>query len=782
MPTLFVQRQRHLSKLITVPGLCLLLAMFSGCPVTERNAATPSGFTGVIGRTLQESIPDWPDPVMPPKGSPNVLIWLLDDAGYAHFSNYGSRIETPTVEKLAAEGLVYTDFHSIPLCSPARAALLAGRNHHSVAMGSHIMSSAGFPGYNGDIPKSTASIAKILRNEGYATFALGKWDQTKPTAASVAGPFDTWPSGQGFERFYGFLGPEAHHFSPSLWSDHSPIAAAEDKPDYFLTTDLADKAIEYISGLRATAPGKPFLMYWATGAVHAPHHAPRQYIEKYDEVFAVGWDVIREETLARQIAAGLVPANTRLSPPHPEVPRWNSLSEPERRLYARQMAAFAGQLDHADRQFGRIVALLDSLGELDNTIIIITSDNGASGEGGMTGLHNEMLSLNGKNTTFEQNNRFYNQWGGPNTANHFHTGWGMAGNTPFPFFKHHIDGGGTHVPLIIHWPTGIKKTGVRSQYHHIIDIVPTILDAIGIQPPATIDGVPQKPFDGMSLAYSFDNPNARARRTTQYYEIWGNRGIYKDGWKAATIHNDIMPWQPPIPDKLENDVWRLYHVAQDFSQSTDLAASHPEKLKELQAAWEVEAQKYGVYPIDPNRRARTVANINRSGRKEKRIEYARQGAQRIPEALSPPVKNRSHTITADIEVENGPATQGVLATTGGITGGYALYVKDGRPTYIYNLLNEKLFYVRSSRAIPSGRSEIKMRFDKNKANNGGIASLFINGDKVGSTEIEATVRNIFSIEDGFDIGIDDGSSVTPEYTPPFSFNGHIERVVFELDD
>ena len=495
---------RRLHGVVLVVTLALVYACDGAGPAADTIA--DSGFDGVIGRTLPESVPDWPDPVTAPEGAPNVVIWLLDDAGYAHFSPYGSPIETPTIERLAADGLTFTDFHSIPLCSPARAALLAGRNHHSIAMGSHIMSTAGFPGYNGDIPRSAASIGRILRDAGFATFAIGKWDQTKPTAASVAGPFDSWPSGQGFDRFYGFIGADAHHFAPSLWSDHTPVSPAEHREDYFLTTDLADNAIDFITGLRATAPDKPFLLYWSTGAVHAPHHAPRDFIEKYDSVFEIGWDAVREDTLQRQIEAGIVPPGTRLAPPHDEVPRWAALSNEERRLYARQMAAFAGQLEHADRQFGRVVDLLESLGELDNTIIIVTSDNGASGEGGMTGLHNEILSLNGVKASFEANNRFYDEWGGPNTVNHFHTGWGMAGNTPFPYFKHHVDGGGTHVPLIVHWPDRIQEPGVRKQYHHIIDIVPTILDALGVDVPSTVGGVEQQAFDGISMMYALATP------------------------------------------------------------------------------------------------------------------------------------------------------------------------------------------------------------------------------------------------------------------------------------
>lgn len=742
--------------------------------------ATPE-FPGTIGRTLPESVAAWPEPVRAPDNAPNVLIWLIDDAGYAHLEPYGSLIETPTVTQLAGNGLTYSDFHSIPLCSPARAALLAGRNHHSIAMGSHVMSPAGFPGYFGRIPKSAASIATILRNVGYATFALGKWDQTPPTEASVAGPFVRWPSGQGFDRFYGFLGAETDHFGPALWADHTPVSPAKDNPDYFLTTDLADKAIGFIGGLRAIDPDKPFFLYFSTGAVHSPHHAPRDYIDKYDGVFDLGWDAMRERALQHQLDTGIVPAGTELSPPHPEIPRWDDLAAEERRLYSRQMAAFAGQLEHADRQFGRIVELLKTMGELDNTIIIVTSDNGSSAEGGMAGLHNFMLSINSKTTTFERNNRYYDEWGGPETSNIFHAGWAMAGNAPFPFFKHQVDGGGTHVPLIVHWPERIPEAGVRRQFHHIIDIVPTLLDTMNVEAPGIIDGVPQLPFDGVSMAYTFDDADAESRRTSQYFEIWGNRGMYLDGWRSATIHNDIMPWERPVPGNLEDDVWRLFHVAEDFGMANDLAAAVPEKLEELHAAWSVEAEKYGVYPVDPDRRTRMIAQANKSGRKESRIEYDRLGAQRIPEALAPPVKNKSFAITASLDSAESVDLNGVIATHGGMTGGYALYVSDGVPSFVFNLYNENRYYVRSERRLPAGPVELRFRFSKNADNNGGVGTLLIDGREVGSASIPETTNNLFALGEGFDVGRDEGTSVTPEYAPPFEFNGAIDRVVFDLD-
>lgn len=755
----------------------------SEAPVAE---ATPNtsreNFEGIIGKTRDESVPAWPERPHPPENAPNVIIWLLDDAGFASLEPYGGLTRTPTLDHLAKRGLTYTDFHSIPLCSPARAALLAGRNHHSIAMGSHIMSPAGYPGYNGRIPKSAASVAKLLQQSGYATYAIGKWDQTPVTEASVAGPFDSWPSGQGFERFYGFLGGEAHHFEPSLWSDHTPITPDEGDSDYFLTTDMADKAIEFVGGLRAVDQKKPFMLYWSTGAVHAPHHAPRPYIDKYEGSFDEGWDKARDRIHQRQLELGLLPEGTQLSPKRPEIPDWADLSSEEQRLYARQMQAFAGQLDHADEQFGRIVQFLERTGELQNTIIIVTSDNGASAEGGMAGLHNEAMSLNGVKPTFESTKRFYDAWGGPDTVNHFHAGWGMAGNTPFPFYKHQVDGGGTHVPLIVFWPERIKSSGIRTQYHHIIDIAPTILEAAGIDPPGVVDGVRQLPLDGISMIYTFDDEDAEERRTAQYYEIWGNRGMYKDGWKASTIHNNIMPWERPVPGNLEDDVWRLYHVDADFSQSVDLAAERPDKLKELQEAWAVEADKYGVYPLDPDRRTRFIAAMNKSGRKEEVIRYFPEGAFRIPEAMSPPVKNRSFRIRARLNMPADMPGEGIIVTSGGVTGGYAIYLEDGFPVYVHNLYNERHFYVRGTERVPAGKSTLEFRFDKNEDNNGGSGSFLLDGVEIGRGQIDETTRNSFSIEDGFDIGRDEGSPVTKDYTPPFAFSGTIEDVVFDFSE
>ena len=738
-------------------------------------------FPGRAAKTPTGSMPAWPVRRKPRLDAPNILIWLLDDAGFAHLEPYGGLVETPTVARVADAGLIFSNFHSVPLCSPARAALLAGRNHHSVSMGSHVMSPAGYPGYNSRIPPSAGSLAAVLQQEGYATYALGKWDQTPVVESGPAGPFDSWPSGQGFDHFYGFLGGEASHFYPNLWRDHTPVAPHENNPDYFLTEDLADQAIAYLSALRSTRPDTPFFMYWATGAVHAPHQAPKEYIERYEGEYAQGWDSAREQILGNQIEIGIAPEGTRLAPKPVLVEEWSNLNERERALYARQMEAFAAQLTHADEQFGRILQFLEEEGELDNTIIVVTSDNGASGEGGMHGLHNEALSFNSQQRSFEAHYRFLEEWGGPETTNHFHAGWGMAGNTPFPFFKHHSDLGGTRVPMIIAWPGQIEERGIRDQYHHIIDVMPTILSLAGVDAPETLHGVQQQPLDGVDMSYAITGFDLPSRRNRQYFEIWGNRAIYDRGWLAVTIHNNIMPWQVPNTADPADDVWRLYNLIKDFSASRDLAAEQPEKLTELKELWGEEAEQYGVFPLDPNRRARFIAAMNKSGPKGNIIRYPGSGVHHIPEALSPPVKRRSHEIVVRLTHGYG-GEEGVLVAAGGKTGGYTLYAKDGHLYYSYNYFTEQVFTVESSRKIPIGAKELSMSFTRDADSFAGNVGLFVDQLEAGQGRVAAAIPNSFSIEDPFDIGMDSASAVVPAYQPPFPYSGLIQEVVFLLGD
>lgn len=773
---------------VSLATVIVLLASFSQPYASESLASQTmtyeegKPFPGVIGKTLSESSPAWPIRSHAKTDAPNILIWLLDDAGFAHLGPYGGLVDTPTIDQVASSGVTFSNFHSVPLCSPARAALLAGRNHHSVAMGSHIMSPGGFPGYNGHIPASAGSLAAVFKKAGYATYALGKWDQTPVVEAGPSGPFDSWPSGQGFDHFYGFLGGEANHFYPNLWRDHTPVSPYKDDPDYFLTEDLADQAISYLSSLRSTRPNTPFLMYWSTGAVHAPHHAPKPYIEKYKGRFAQGWDEARNQILQNQIRLGIVPPETQLSPKSELVVDWGALNSRERELYGRQMEAFAGQLTHADEQFGRILDYLDSEGVLDNTIIVISSDNGSSGEGGMYGLHNEALSFNNQKRTFEDHYKYLNDWGGPKTTNHFHAGWGMAGNTPFPYFKHHADLGGTSVPLIISWPKNIDKRGVRTQYHHIIDIMPTLMHLADVAMPEEINGVAQQPLDGVDMSYAISEASEQTHRSRQYYEVWGNRAVYDNGWLAVTIHNNIMPWQVPIPADPENDVWRLYDLNHDFSASRDLAAEFPEKLSELKSLWWEEAERFGVYPLDPNRRARFIAAMNKSGPKGNVIRFSGSGANHIPEALSPPVKRRSFEISIRLDDKGYQGESGVIVGAGGKTGGYTIYIKDQKLHYVYNFFNEHFYRVESAQRIESGTTELRVRFTKDDDGLAGNVDLIIADRVVGSGKVLAAIPNSFSIEDPFDIGMDSASAVVPDYQPPFKYSGELKEVVFYLGD
>ena len=755
--------------------------MLTGALLAPQLTAADTEFGGTVGRTLADSVEEWPAEPRAPEGAPNILIWLIDDAGFAQLAPYGGPIATPAVDQVAERGILFNNFHTIALCSPSRAALLAGRNHHSIAMGSHALSPMGFPGYHARIPKSAGSIARILQAAGYATYALGKWDHLPVTDLSAAGPFDRWPSGQGFDHFYGFVAAEANHFDPVLWENHAPVDIDPEDDAYFLTTDLADRAIEYIQALKANKPDKPFFMYWSTGAVHAPHQAPREYIERYAGRFDQGWDHLRETILANQIQKGIVPAGTGLAPKQHEIPDWNDVPDEHRALFARQMEAFAAQLEHTDHEFGRILAVLERIGELGNTLVVVLSDNGASAEGGMLGNFNENIMFSGRSPTLEENMRYFDDWGGPKTVNHYHTGWSAAGNTPFPLFKHQVHRGGNQIPLILSWPRNIvPDEQVRQQYHHVIDLVPTILDAIGVEKPEYLDGILQQPFDGTSMTYAFANPDAPSTRTVQYYEVWGNRGIYKNGWTAATVHAGIMPWHHGAyePQPFEDDVWQLFHVAEDFSQSRDLARENPEKLRELQLAWESEAEKYNVYPLDADKTGRLVNQMNMWGPKSDGFTYFPPGTSRIPESLSPPVKNRSHRITAEIETDN-RRLSGMIATTGGVTSGYAFYVKDGYPVYSYNLHGLALYEVRSRNRVPLGASTVRMEFEKT-GEFSGVARLYIDGEEVGEVELPETVRGVFSVQEGFDVGRDSGSAVSDDYAVPFRFEGRLNRVDFDL--
>jgi len=648
-------------KYITVVLLALSLASCGGESTTEKDGEdspaadgfsisdagvktrSVEGFGGVMAENYADSQEWWAEEERPNEDAPNVIIFLLDDVGFAQVESFGGLINTPNIDALAANGLRYNNFHTTALCSPSRATLMAGRFPHSIGLGSHALTAMGFPGYNAIMPESAKSVANYLQQEGYVNYALGKWDHTPLYEVSQVGPFDRWPSGEGFDHAYTFMAADVHQFVPVMWNDHSPEPY---RKSVHLDQDLADRAIMWITGHKSIKPDLPFMMLWASGSMHSPHHAPDSHIDNYKGKFDMGWDKAREEIFARQLALGIIPPGTKLTERIPEIPAWDSLSDEEKVLYARQMEVFAAQMEWVDLQIGRVVAELERIGELDNTLIFVTSDNGASGEGGLAGTFNETYVLNGMQTDLETNLRHLDDWGRENTYPHYHAGWAMAGNTPFRYFKQSEHRGGQQDHLVVHWPNGIEAKGeIRSQYHHISDIAPTIMEAAGVEVPDEYNGVEQQPMDGVSLMYSFDDAVAANRKERQYYEMFGNRAIWSDGWKAVTLHANRMPWDVNVVLPFENDVWELYHTAEDFSESTNLAEEHPEKLAEMIAMFDEEAWKYNVYPLYDDMIQRLGAQQDRLFGDQKEFVYFAPGAIRIAEKSSITITTSSMACT-----------------------------------------------------------------------------------------------------------------------------------------
>ncbi len=734
------------------------------------------GFGGVIAEKYSDSQEWWAEEERPKEDAPNVIIFLLDDVGFAQVGSFGALINTPNIDALADNGLRYNNFHTTALCSPSRATLMAGRFPHSIGLGSHALTAMGFPGYNAIMPESAKSVANYLQGEGYVNYALGKWDHTPLYEVSQVGPFDRWPSGEGFEHAYTFMAADVHQFVPVMWNDHSPEPYHKSA---HLDQDLADRAIEWITGHKSIKPDLPFMMLWASGSMHSPHHAPDSHLDKYKGKFDMGWDKAREEILERQKALGIVPVDTKLTERIDQIPAWDSLSAEEQSLYARQMEVFAGQMEWVDLQIGRIVAALERIGELDNTLIFVTSDNGASGEGGLAGTFNETYVLNGLQTPLEANLRAQEDWGRENTYPHYHAGWAMAGNTPFRYFKQSEHRGGQANHLVVHWPDRIKAKGeIRHQYHHISDIAPTIMEAAGIEVPETYNGVVQQPMDGISLIYSFDDADAPNRKKRQYYEMFGNRAIWVDGWKAVTLHANRMPWDINVVLPFESDEWELYHVAEDFSESTNLAEQHPEKLAELIEIFDEEAWKYNVYPLYDDMIQRLGAQQDRLFGDQKEFIYFAPGAVRIAEKSSAPVKNRAHTIETQIDLNGEEA--GVIAAVGGMTGGYTMFIKDHRLYYDYNFLDGVHYIMRSS-TLPIGETDLKFNFIKTRPF-GGIGELYVNGEKVDEIEMPQMHIATYSLAETFDIGRDTGTQVSRMYTGIFKFDGDIDRVIITVSD
>lgn len=697
-------------------------------------------FEGVIGRTFADSVPWWPPKPTAPRGAPNVVVVLLDDVGYAQLGCYGSDIATPTFDRLAADGLRYANFHTTALCSPTRAALLTGRNHHAGGMGRIVEFASGFPGYDTDIPPEHGYLSQILLAEHYATFAVGKWHLTPAHELAVGGPRDHWPLRKGFERFYGFMAGETDQYHPELIHDsHQVPPPRRPEEGYHLTEDLVDRSISYLKDLRAYDPDKPFFLWFTPGACHAPHQAPAAFIEPYRGRFDGGWDHWREEVFARQIASGLLPAGTELSARPSWVPAWDDLSADERRLYARMMEVYAGFLTHTDAEVGRLLSFVERLGELDDTVVVLMSDNGASAEGGAGGSFNEMYFFNFVPESLQENLRRIDDLGTPRAGNHYPWGWAWAGNTPLKRFKRDTHEGGVCDPLIVHWPAGIGRPGeTRHQYVHAVDLLPTLLEVIGIAAPERIDGFEQAPFDGVSFAATLTEGSAPSAHTTQYYEMLGSRALYHDGWKAVVYHPPaaIVYDGSDARRSFDDDVWELYHVAEDFSECRDLATEHPDKLAELQQLWWSEAARNQVLPLN-----------NEPGRYGD-VRFVRERyvyhppISPIPEAMAPNLRRRPYRILAALDAGGDGPLDGVIVCHGSHTGGYALFVKDRRLHVVHNVLGATEHRVVAEVELPRGPVLARLEFTPGERTSGTVA-LFHDDLPVGTGVLASTTPFTF---------------------------------------
>ena len=757
-------------------------------------------FNGVIGRTVPESSPAWPEIVRPPDGAPNVIFFVLDDVGYGQLSCFGGLVETPVINRIADNGLRYTNMHTAALCAPSRGCILTGRNHHNLGLASIGEMSTGYPGYNGILPFDRAMLGEILVQKGYNTFAVGKWHLTPTEHSTAAGPYERWPLGRGFERYYGFLGGETSQWYPDLvYDNHSVEPPATPEEGYHLSIDLADKAIEFIQDAQVNAPEKPFFLYYATGAGHAPHHVPKEWADKYKGKFDMGWDEYRKIVHARQLEMGILPPGTELSAHDPDVPVWDSLSAEEKRLYARMMEVYAGFVSFTDYHFGRVISFLEKTCELDNTLIIVISDNGASAEGGPTGSVNSNLFFNNVPEDLATNLKFLDALGSPETNNHYAWGWANAGDAPFRRWKRETYRGGSTDPCIVSWPKAIAARGeIRTQYGHVIDFVPTVLDAIGVQAPETIRGVTQKPFDGVSFAHTFNQADAPTLHLTQYFEMFGHRAIYHDGWRA------VCPWPGPsltegikknrkfgdiIDNRVLSDIeahdWELYHVDEDYAETKNLAAEHPDKLIEMIGRWWTEAGKNNVLPIDSSTLVRLCTERPTIAKPRSKMVYY-PGGSPVSFSAAPKVYNKPFSITADAVIPPGGA-EGILLSHGGRDGGYTFFVKEQKLHFIYNYLGRDIFKLTSNEEIPEGEVLLRYEFEptgKPKPAEGkGVPAngqLYINGKLVAAIQMPHTVPTLFGSE-GLTCGYEGGSEVAPdEYRGAFKFTGLLNKVELEI--
>jgi len=790
---------RKISKKIS--WLIIIAGVFVACnnskPAESNADSTAATLVGSLDRTIlpikepkrqlyteldaSKATPPPRFEVTAPQGAPNVVVILIDDIGFGASAAFGGPINMPTLDTLAATGLKYNRFHTTALCSPTRMAILTGYNHHSNNAGSIMETATQFPGNTGVRPQSITPMAEVLRLNGFSTAAFGKYHETPPWEISVSGSLDRWPTHSGFDKFYGFIGGETNQWAPMLYDGVAQVELPKD-PNYHLTTDLTNNAISWMRFQQALTPEKPFFMYFATGAAHAPHHAPKEWIDKYKGKFDEGWDKLREQTLERQKKLGLVPQNVKLAPKPTDIKDWDKLSADEKKLFERQMETYAGFAEHTDHEIGRLVSAINDLGEMDNTLILyVVGDNGASAEGQMNGMFNEMTYFNGVPETVPEILKHIDEWGGPSTYPHFAAGWAVALDAPFSWTKQVAsDFGGTRNGLVVHWPNGIKsKDQIRTQFTHAIDIAPTVFEACKVPSPTMVNGIQQDPIEGTSFMYSFDDPNAKEKHTTQYFEMFGNRAMYSDGWYARTIHR--AAWNPKPYTTLEEDKWELYNSNEDFSLAVDVSSQNPEKLKELQALFMTEAEKFHVLPIDDRLLIRTDAKA--VGRPtvmgdRKSIIYG-EGMKGMGVDIFISTRNTSYTITADVDVAaNG---SGVIVAQGGRFGGFSFYLKNGKPGFTYNYLGLQSYTVSSSQALKPGKHTIvyDFKYDGGGPGKGGIGTITVDGAQTGEARIEKTQPGIFSVDDLADVGTDDGTPVT-NYGGSAKFKGNLDKVKIEL--
>ncbi len=749
--------------------------------------AEPPPFGGQINLSAKNSKPYWPPTVVPPKGAPNVLLIMTDDAGYGVSGTFGGVIPTPAMDRIAKAGLRYTQFHSTALCSPTRAALITGRNHHSVGFGVITEQSTGYPGYDSIIGLNNATVGEILKEHGYATSWFGKNHNTPSYQYSMAGPFDQWPLGMGFEYFYGFMGGETNQWTPYLFRNETQIFPWVGKPGYNLTTDMADEAIKYLNELEASAPDKPFFLYYVPGGTHAPHHPTPEWIAKFKGKFDMGWNAMREQIFANQKKLGVIPPKTQLTPWPDSLPKWDTLSADDKKMFARQAEIYAAYVAYTDHEIGRVIQAVDDLGKLDNTLIIyIEGDNGTSAEGSTIGTPFDLAAIQAIDIPVPEQLKFYDVWGSDKTTPHMSVAWSWAFDTPFKWTKQvasHF--GGTRQGMVMSWPGHIKDPGgIRTQFHHVIDIVPTMLEAIGVQQPQTVDGIAQKPIEGVSMAYTWDKAaaNVPSKRTTQYFEMFGNRAIYQDGWIAVTTppHPPWLLGTVAMPEVVDGYKWELYNIAEDYSENNDLAAKQPDKLKQLQQLFLVEAEKYGVLPLDNSILERLLEP--RPSATAGRTEFVyNKAVSGLPDGSAPNILGKSFSIAADVDVPQNGA-EGMLVTLGGHFGGYGLYLLKGKPVFSYNLLAVEHFRWEGPSALSPGKHKVlfDFKYDGPGFGKGGTGVLSVDGNQVATQTIPHTTPFLVTIDETFDIGIDTRTPVDDSYQVPFAFTGTLNKLAVNL--